>query len=96
MTAISSITINIIPSDGALGLFSVVEKKVFAEEGSSVNITVQRDQGSLDAVSVYWRVVNGSSDFEKIHGAVVFGKGVHERVISIDVSEEEVICFFIS
>ena len=86
----SSIFIEVLPSDNALGTFSLIDKFIKAEEGIEFNVTINRVGGALDGVTVMWRVINGSGEFEPSDGSVMVSYRTLQSSFMVKVIEDKV------
>ena len=91
----SSIFIEILPSDDALGTFSLIEKFIKAEEGTEFNVTINRVGGALDDVNVMWRVVNGTGEFEPSYGSVMVPYRTLRSSFMVKVIEDKVEQYYV-
>ncbi|XP_066912895.1 adhesion G-protein coupled receptor V1-like isoform X2 [Clytia hemisphaerica] len=88
----SQITVNIKPSDNSLGIFQFPSSlnHVQLQEGVTQNVTIVRTKGALDSVSLTWRLVNASSEFEKTSDVVVFGRDVFEAMVELKSLDDKI------
>jgi len=88
----SSLTINILPSDNSLGIFQFPQNdlQLTTQEGGALNIPVVRNGGALDSVVLTWLIRNASNEFNMVLGSVKFGRNEFEKVISIQVINDQV------
>ena len=88
------ITIRILPSDDAFGVFSFTTSSLVqvVEEAPSaeVTFTIQRMGGALGAVVVNWQARQFAEDVSPPSGNVSFGIGEIENSFSITVLEDQV------
>lgn len=87
--------INILPSDDALGLFGFADESqsvvvTEATGGMTVALTIDRSEGSLGPVEVYWRVDGPTTDITPSSGTVMFGVGQTEGTISLTITDDMV------
>ena len=93
----STLTVRILPSDDAFGVFSFGSDslaRVVAETegGTAVTLTVQRAGGTFDSVSVYWEVQGGegNGDITPVVGQIDFIEGQTEEQLVLTVSNDMV------
>ena len=92
----SNITIRILPSDDAFGVFLFSTdslSRLVAEQdgGTAVSLTVNRLKGSFDDVSVYWEVEGGGSgDISPVSGQLDFPEGETERELTVTINNDQV------
>ena len=91
----SSIFIEVLPSDDALGTFSLIQKFVKAEEGTEFSVTMKRVGGALDDVKVMWRVINGSGEFDPSDGSVMVPYRTLQSSFMVKVIEDKVEHYYV-
>ena len=91
-----NITIRILPSDDAFGVFSFSAdslSRLVSEEvgGTPVTLSVERLGGTFDDVSVYWEVEGGESDdISPTSGRIDFPEGVMEGELRVTINNDQV------
>ena len=92
----SSLTVRILPSDDAFGVFSFAADsltRLVAERdgGTTVTLTVERQGGTFADVSVYWEVEGeGNGDISPTSGQVDFAEGVTRGELTVTVTNDQV------
>ena len=87
------ITVSVLPSDDAYGVFSFTDDSVsvLAQEHRTVLLTVQRVGGLLGNVTVYWEAHgNYSMDVNPSAGEVTFLEEASLEIISITIVNDTV------
>ena len=88
------ITIQIVPSDDAFGVFSFTTSSLVqvVEEAPSaeVTFTIQRTGGVLGAVLVHWEATQFAEDVSPPSGNVSFERDQTENSFSVTVLEDQV------
>ena len=87
--------INILPSDDALGVFGFADDSLSvvvteAMGGMAVALTIDRSEGTLGPVEVYWRVNIPTTDITPSSGTVLFGVGQTEGTITLTITDDMV------
>ena len=91
-----NITIRILPSDDAFGVFSFatdsLSRLVSEQEGGTVvTLSVERLGGTFDDVSVYWEVEGGDGgDVSPTSGLIDFSEGETEGELTVTVNNDQV------
>ena len=91
-----NITIRILPSDNAFGVFSFatdsLSRLVSEQEGGTVvTLSVERLGGTFDGVSVYWGVEGGDGgDVSPTSGLIDFSEGETEGELTVTVNNDQV------
>ena len=92
----STLIIRILPSDDAFGVFSFAAdslSRVVAEEegGTGVSLTVQRQGGTFEDVTVYWEVEGGGNgDISPTSGQVDFTEGQTQGQLTVTINNDQV------
>ena len=92
----SNITIRILPSDDAFGVFSFATdslSRLVSESGAGTSVTLNIDRvgGTVDDVSVYWEVEGeNEGDITPTSGRVDFAEGVTEGELTITITNDQV------
>ena len=91
-----NITIRILPSDDAFGVFSFAAdslSRLVSEQdgGTAVTLNVGRLGGTFDDVSVYWEVEGGDGgDISPTSGRLDFSEGETEGELTVTINNDEV------
>ena len=88
----SSIAINILPSDNAFGIFQFSEDSldIIAEETSQVSLSIQREGGRFNDITIYWEVEGVSTDIQPTSGFLLFSEGQDLGSIQLLISDDVV------